>query len=116
MNQVTWTEAKPYTVTIMDKSGQHHDRGPFDYKAAASYAAKVISEELKEQHQPSIEIWCKSAVAVEVLGGSTTGDSPHYRTRYADGDLIAAVGQELANEWRYIAKATSNAGANGYAP
>jgi hypothetical protein len=91
--------------------GNWRDYGPFHFKAAAAYAAKVIHENAK--WQPSLAIYSVGHMVVEVLGGNSIKPSPRYRTRIADADIYDMAPLDHRAELDYLFAACYNAGANG---
>lgn len=96
--------------------GNWGDYGPFHFKAAAAYAAKVIHENVKRGQQPSLAICNVGHMVVEVLGGNSIKPSPHYRARIADADIYDMAPLDHRAELDYLFAACYNAGANGIPP
>lgn len=113
---VRWTKKKPYIVSIQREVGDWRDYGPFHFKAAAAYAAKVIHGGIKDGKQPSLAICSVGHMVVEVLGGNSINPSPHYRARIADADIYDMALPDHRAELNYIRIACHNAGANGTPP
>jgi len=114
---VRWTKKKPYIVAIQrDITRNWSDYGPFDFKAVAAYAAKVIHENVKRGKQPSLAICSGGHMVVEVLGGNSIKPSRHYRARIADADIYDMSPPSHRGELDYILAACHNAGANGTVP
>lgn len=116
-SKVRWTKKKPYIVAIQrDVTRNWSDYGPFDFKAAAAYAAKVIHGSIQDGKQPSLAIYSVGHMVVEVLGGNSIKPSRHYRARIADADIYDMSPPDHRVELSYILAACHNAGANGAPP